>query len=54
MKIFYGSKTLELQSALTATQALEVVKGMGFPEFTSAEALPNGDVILSVKQATKG
>lgn len=31
-----------------------VVKGMGNPEFTKAEVLPNGDVVLSVAQATKG
>ena len=54
MKIFYGSKTLEIASALTPAQALEVIKGMGNSEFTKAEALPNGDVVLSAAQATKG
>lgn len=54
MKIFYGSKTLELATPLSAAQALEVIKGMGNPEFTKTEVLPNGDVVLSVAQATKG
>lgn len=54
MVIFYGTKSLTIETQLTPAQALEVVKGMGNPEFTVATALPNGDVQLSVAQATKG
>lgn len=47
MKIYYGYKILELRCRLMPDQALEVIRGAGNTEYTKAEGLPNGDVVLS-------